>query len=143
VQVGAGFIVDLWPTEAGRNPPVAYQTALGINLTLQVVAFLWFVRPRRRAAVAEDLRAHPIHALAATLGVPIAVAIGYLRVRQDWQSRQLIARRQMSAWRSVALVSVVTTAAIGSLLLFPVSMTTTTTHTVAAQAQPALTTAHR
>ena len=131
VQLGTGFVIDIWPIEAGLHPPVAYQTALGINLALQVVAFLWFVRPRRRAAVAEDLRAHPIHALAATLGVPVAVAIGYLRVRQDWQSRQLIAHRQMSAWRSVALVSVVTTAAIGSSFLFPVSMTTTTTHTVA------------
>lgn len=124
VQVGIGFIVELWPGEAGRHPPVAYQTALGINLALQAVAFLWFVRPRQRAVFAKRLPAHPIHALAATLGVPATVAIPYLRARQDWRSRQMIARRHVSAWRSAALASVVIMTAIGSSLLIPVSTPT-------------------
>lgn len=92
VQVGVGFIIDLWPAEQGRQPVTAYQTALGINLALQAAAFLWFVRPRRRAVFARNLPAHPIHTLATTLGVPAAVAIPYLQARQDWRSRQVIAR---------------------------------------------------
>ena len=144
VQVGVGFIVDLWPIEAGRHPPVAYQTALGINLALQVAAFLWFVRPRRRVVFAKHLPAHPIHALAATLGVPAAAAVPYLQARQDWRSRQVIARRQVSSWRSVALLSIVITAAISAALLFPTSATTAASHaeldsrasTVAAQVLP-------
>lgn len=125
VQVGIGFIIELWPVEAGRHPPVAYHTALAINLALQVAAFLWFVRPRRRAVLVRNLRAHPIHALAATLGVSCSDAVPYLQARQDWRSRQVIARRHVSAWRSAALVSVVITAAIGSALLLPASTTTT------------------
>jgi hypothetical protein len=121
VQVTFGLIVDLWPIEAGRHLPMAYQSALGINLALQVAAFLWFVRPKRRAVFARDLSAHPIHALAMTLGVSAAIAIPYLQARQDWRSRQAIAWRQVAAWRSAALVSVVVMAAISSSLLFPAS----------------------
>ena len=128
VQVTVGFIVDLWPVEAGRHPPMAYQSALAINLALQVAAFLWFVRPRRRAVFARDLSAHPIHALARTLGVPTAVALPYFQARQDWRSRQAIAQRQASAWRSAALVSVVIMAAIGALLLIPASIATLPAH---------------
>ena len=86
VQVGIGFIVELLPLEAGRHPPAAYQTALGVNLALQAAAFLWFVRPRRHAVLAGILSAHPIHALTATLGVPCGVAIPYLQARL--QARQ-------------------------------------------------------
>lgn len=128
VQVGVGFVVNLWPAEEGRHPEIAYQTALGIILLPQAVAFLWFVRPRRRAALARNLRAHPIHALAATLGVPCSDAVPYLQARQDWRSRQAIAQRQVSAWRSTALVSVMITVAIGALLLIPASKTTLPDH---------------
>ncbi|MGE0768101.1 MAG: MFS transporter [Hyphomicrobiaceae bacterium] len=150
VQVGIGFIVDLWPVESGRHPPLAYQTALGINLALQVAAFLWFVRPRRRAVPVKDLPAHPIHGLAVTLGVPCADAVPYLQARQDWRSRQMIAQRQVSAWRSAALVSVVIMAAIGSALATLLSTTSALPYlpqshatssgndsVIAAQSQPA------
>jgi MFS family permease len=113
VQIGTGFVVDIWSIEAGRHPPVAFQTALGINLTLQAAAFLWFVRPRKRQVFANGLHVHPIHPLAATLGVPCANATPYLQARLDWCSRERIAEHQTSAWRSAALLSVVTMAAIG------------------------------
>lgn len=128
VQIGIGVIVDFWPGEAGRHPPVAYQTAFAINLVLQVVALLWFVRPRRRAVLAKELSAHPIHALAETLGVPCTAAVPYLRARQDWHSRQMIAHRQASAWRSAALASVVIVAAIGWALAMPLSTSPTAPH---------------
>ncbi len=128
VQVSVGLIVDLWPIEAGRHPPVAYQSALTINFVLQVAAFLWFVRPRRRAVFARDFSAHPIHALAGNLGVPPAVAVPYLQARQDWQSRQVIARRQVASWRLAALISIVITAAISSAFLFPTMLAPAATY---------------
>lgn len=142
VQVTVGFIVDLWPIEAGRHPPMAYQSALGINLALQVAAFLWFVRPKRRAVFARDLSAHPIHALAMTLGVSAAVAIPYFQARQDWRSRQTIARRQVAAWRSAALVSVVIMAAISSSLLFPASTSAPPHAQFTSRENPTVTAAH-
>ena len=42
VQYAVGLVVQHWPQEAGHYPPLAYQTALGINLALQVAAFVWF-----------------------------------------------------------------------------------------------------
>lgn len=128
VQVGIGFIMELWPGEAGRHPPIAYHTALGINLALQVAAFLWFIRPLRRAVFANNLPAHPVHALAATLGVSSADAVPYLQARQDWHSRQSIAQRQVSAWRSAALASVAIMAAIGWSLAIPLSTSPTLPH---------------
>ena len=128
VQLGTGFVLDLWPVEAGRHPAVAYQTALGINLTLQAAAFLWFVRPRKRQVFANGLHIHPIHPLAATLGVPCANATPYLQARLDWCSRERIAEHQTSAWRSAAVLSIVTMAAIGWSLAMPVLTCPTPPH---------------
>ena len=119
VQIGIGNIIGLWPIEAEKYPPLAYQTALGINLALQVAALLWFVRPTRRAVSARHLPAHPIHALAKMLGIPVAAAIPYLQTRQDWRSRQTIAQRQAAAWRSTALASIVIMTAMGWMLAMP------------------------
>ncbi len=105
VQVAIGLVVQQWPAEAGRHPPIAYQTALGLNLALQIAAFLWFVRPER-CAITAHLAAHPIHALAATLGVVPDAAVPYLHARNAWSARRDHARRQMEAWRAVALASV-------------------------------------
>lgn len=147
VQLGIGIVVELWPIEAGQHPAIAYQTALGVILALQAVAFLWFVRPVRSAAPAQTLAAHPIHALAAILGVSAEVAVPYLQARQDWHARHVIARRQVSAWRSAALASVAVTAAIGLTLLVPISPphprdTDVTSTAVAVQSTPARMTAH-
>jgi len=119
VQIGIGNIIGLWPIEAEKYPPLAYQTALGINLALQVATLLWFVRPTRRAVSARHLPAHPIHALAKRLGIPVAAAIPYLQARQDWRARRTIAQRQAAAWRSTALASIVIMTAIGWMLAMP------------------------
>jgi predicted MFS family arabinose efflux permease len=118
VQVGIGFIVEFWPVETGRHPPIAYQTAFSLNLALQAAAFAWLVWPRQGTQV-KEFSAHPVHALAATLRVSPAAAAPYLRGWQDWRSRQQIARQQANAWRLVALVSFAVAIAIGSSLAIP------------------------
>ncbi|MGE3702605.1 MAG: nitrate/nitrite transporter [Hyphomicrobiaceae bacterium] len=111
VQLGTGFVLDLGPIEAGRHPPVAYQTALGINLTLQVASFLWFVRPERRAVVIR-LSAHPIHAIATALGITPSAAAPYLHARLAWRADCARALLQSFAWRATALTALGTTLAI-------------------------------
>ena len=100
-QVGIGVVVDLWPNEVGSHPPAAYQTALGINLALQATALAWFLRPEQRALVVR-LRAHPIHGVAAVLGITAASAVPYFRARQTWSAHHDHALRQASAWRLAA-----------------------------------------
>lgn len=49
VQWTVGLTVQQWTGNGGHYPATAYQIALGLNLVPQVVAFVWFVRPRRLA----------------------------------------------------------------------------------------------
>jgi predicted MFS family arabinose efflux permease len=44
-QYGIGLIVSYWIPEDGHYPVVAYQTAFGHCLALQVVALVWFAAP--------------------------------------------------------------------------------------------------
>jgi predicted MFS family arabinose efflux permease len=53
-QYGIGAIIDLWsPAADGSYLPEAYRAAFGTFLALQVLAFIWFLIPRRRAARAD------------------------------------------------------------------------------------------
>ncbi|HEY1246584.1 MAG TPA: MFS transporter [Hyphomicrobiaceae bacterium] len=104
LQCLSGFIVALWPADAGRYPAEAHQTALGLNLMLQAAAFVWFIRPQRKPAL-RHLPAHPIHALATSLGLAPAAALSYARARHAWSLHMARARAQEKAWRSVALAS--------------------------------------
>lgn len=102
VQVGIGCVAEFWPVDSGAYPPVAYQTALSVNLGLQGVALLWFVRPER-GAVTIQLREHPIHAIAAALTITANTAIPYLFARQAWSKHHMHALHQTKAWRLAAL----------------------------------------
>lgn len=47
-QYGVGAVINLWTTTASGGYAVqAYQTAFGLVLGLEVLAFLWFLRPGR------------------------------------------------------------------------------------------------
>jgi len=104
VQYAVGLVVQQWPQEAGHYPPLAYQTALGINLALQVAAFAWFLRPARQST-ALHLGAHPIHALASRLGVGPPAAMPYDLARLAWHRRMADARAQAKMWRATAFTS--------------------------------------
>ncbi|TWB51387.1 MFS transporter [Bradyrhizobium sacchari] len=45
VQYGTGLILEQWPLDAGHYPLIAYQTAFGANVSLQLAALLWFAVP--------------------------------------------------------------------------------------------------
>lgn len=45
VQYGTGLILERWPLDAGHHPLIAYQTAFGLNVLLQLAALAWFAVP--------------------------------------------------------------------------------------------------
>jgi len=104
VQYAIGLIVQQWPAEAGHYPEEAYRTAFGLNLALQAAAFLWFIRPERKTAF-QHLPAHPIHALASSLGLVPAAALSYANARHAWSLHMVRARAQQQAWRTTAFAS--------------------------------------
>jgi MFS family permease len=120
IQYAIGLVVQQWPVEDGHYPPEAYQAALGLNLLLQAAAFLWFIRPERKAAL-HHLPAHPIHAFAGGLGLAPATALSYARARHAWSLRLARAYAQQRAWRSAAFasfaVSLLLAASLGSTIL--------------------------
>lgn len=44
-QYGTGLILEQWSTEDGHRAILAYQVAFGLNVALQIAAFVWFALP--------------------------------------------------------------------------------------------------
>ncbi len=72
VQYGIGLIVSQWTPQDGHYPLAAYQAAVGLGLTLQVFALLWFAVPSLRSFAgylclsfrSSDDRAEPVGTIA-------------------------------------------------------------------------------
>lgn len=50
VQYGIGLVLQRWIPQDGHYPEIAFQSAFGLNIAVQVVTWFWFVipvRPRR------------------------------------------------------------------------------------------------
>jgi MFS family permease len=90
VQWTVGLTVQQWTRNGGHYPATAYQIALGLNLVPQVVAFIWFVCPRR-------LPLWPMASLQVLRAVYSSrwsqiCAVATVRVRALDKARQLAAR---------------------------------------------------
>jgi MFS family permease len=48
-QYVTGLILQQWPQQGGHYPAVAYQTAFGVSIVLQIAALIWFALPWLRA----------------------------------------------------------------------------------------------
>ena len=49
VQYAVGAVIDLFPQVApGTYPAIAYQTAFGAMLALELLSWLWFLLPARK-----------------------------------------------------------------------------------------------
>jgi MFS family permease len=48
-QYGTGLILEQWSTEDGHTPILAYQVAFGLNVAVQIAAFVWFALPWLRS----------------------------------------------------------------------------------------------
>lgn len=100
VQIGVGYIVELWPANAGQYPAIAYRTALAINLALQSATLLWFLHPQSSVAVA--LSAHVIHRRSNAGSACLSSIIAYDRAVEAWMEHLASARLQMRWWRLMA-----------------------------------------
>jgi MFS family permease len=43
LQYAIGIVIDIWGSRAGHYPPAAYHTALGLLLSFQLPALIWFL----------------------------------------------------------------------------------------------------
>jgi MFS family permease/predicted transcriptional regulator len=50
-QYVTGLVLERWPQLDGHYPAIAYQTAFGICVAVQLAALIWFVAPRLRGRV--------------------------------------------------------------------------------------------
>jgi len=46
LQYATGVVLQHWMPQGGHYPEIAYQTAFGLNIVLQILAWLWFALPR-------------------------------------------------------------------------------------------------
>ena len=129
IQYAIGLVVQQWPAEAGHYPAEAYQAALALNLAVQAAAFAWFIRPERKTAL-HHLPAHPIHGLAAALGVAPAAALSYARARHAWSLQMARAYAQQQAWRSAAFASFAVLALLVSSLGSAILGTSVAAHVI-------------
>jgi MFS family permease len=54
VQFGIGLMLQCWIPEGGHYPEIAFQSAFGLNIAVQVVAWLWFALPIRPQRCGRD-----------------------------------------------------------------------------------------
>jgi MFS family permease len=47
VQYGIGLVLQCWIPQDGHYPEIAFQSAFGLNIAVQVVTWFWFVLPVR------------------------------------------------------------------------------------------------
>jgi hypothetical protein len=125
----------LWPADGGRYPAEAHQAALGLNLVLHAAAFVWFIRPQRKPAL-HHLPAHPIHALATSLGLVPAAALSYARARHAWSLQMARAYAQQQAWRTAAFASFAVLALLASSVGSAVLGTSVAAHVIEGAARP-------
>ena len=62
IQYGIGLIVNQWTPQNGHYPLAAYQVALGVSISFQLLALLWFTVPwLRRITSHLRLSLPPLH----------------------------------------------------------------------------------
>jgi MFS family permease len=76
IQNLIGIIIDHWPVETGHHPMIAYQVAFGIDLMLQLGAWIWFMWPRVQPATVRSRRRYSSHAMLAQV---MAVEASHIR----------------------------------------------------------------
>jgi MFS family permease len=71
-----GIVIERWPVEGTHHPMIAYQVAFGVDLGLQLVAWIWFMWPRAQTDAIRSRRGYSVDAM---LPQVMAVEAGHLR----------------------------------------------------------------
>jgi MFS family permease len=125
LQCLSGFIVALWPADAGRYPAEAHQAAMAAGLGLQLIALGVFFTPERR------LKPAPMaHAVAKALGFNQAPLPIIRPVYASWTYQAEHARRQRAAWAFAATASAALCVGLAATLLITVSRPAVAFHVI-------------
>jgi MFS family permease len=112
LQCLSGFIVALWPVDAGRYPAEAHQAAMATGLALQLLALVVFIAPRRRS------RSTPMaQAVTRALGYDMAAsAPAYTAAVTAWTQHVRLFRTYAVGWRLAACAAALLCVALSALL---------------------------
>jgi len=77
VQELIGIIIERWPVEGAHHPMIAYQVAFGVDLALQLAAWIWFMWPRAQTAVMGSPRRYSVQTMSAQVMAVEALASPY------------------------------------------------------------------
>ena len=77
VQELIGIIIERWPVEGTHHPMIAYQVAFGVDLALQLAAWIWFMWPRTQTAVMGSPRRYSVQTMSAQVMAVEALASPY------------------------------------------------------------------
>jgi type IV secretory pathway TrbF-like protein/sugar phosphate permease len=103
LQYTTGLVLELWPSQDGHYPAIAYQVAFGFNVTLQIAALAWFEVPRLRA-LGSRLALRSLGA-PASYGNTLEPITLYDKALRAWIGRLISARLEARSWRLAAVGS--------------------------------------
>jgi type IV secretory pathway TrbF-like protein/sugar phosphate permease len=115
LQCSTGLIVEQWAGQEGHYPAIAYQTAFGVNIGLQLAALVWFQLPRVRSfrlAFPSNL----LHRVLACSDDTLERRTAYQQAARLWAGRFDSAHAQLRNWRLAALGSTALSALLGLAL---------------------------
>jgi hypothetical protein len=117
VQWFIGVALDFWPSDHGRHPVEAYQMAFATILSVQALAFAWFIAPVLRWHLLRDrlVRRHLPRTFLAN--VPQVMHKPYLAAQHEWRERVANAEIQLQCWRLAALTSLTVCVVLATLVM--------------------------
>ncbi len=104
IQYIVGVVLAQWPSQDGHYPAIAYQVALGLNLSLQAAALAWFACAHVRTGALRLISAFR-HCVSAHGPIALGFVSPSLYPAAAWYGIVSV-QRQASRWRLAALGSV-------------------------------------
>jgi type IV secretory pathway TrbF-like protein/sugar phosphate permease len=116
VQYSTGLVIQLWASQDGHYPLIAYQAAFGINIALQAAALAWFIWPRIQVVIPFKLSVRA--QIPKSLGAyPTSRRGVYNEAARIWADRLEHARGQARTWRLAGLISTTLSVLLGCAIL--------------------------
>ena len=113
-QFTTGAIIELWASENGHYPVIAYQAAFSFNIALQIGSLMWFAwpQPRTRSRCELELKQH--QRFRPNLAFTVERHRNALRA---WNNHLCRAHAQLRCWRLAGLASAAIVTLLGTGLL--------------------------
>lgn len=129
-QFATGAIIELWASENGRYPLIAYQAAFLFNITLQVAALIWFARPPRQAKLGYVLTPGQHSSFRPNLAFTLE---RHRNAARAWDTHLAGCQAQLHCWRLAGLGSAAIVTLLGSGMLVGNARSSVTPYVVQAE----------